>query len=150
MDDGFDKYYLYKDGSWGPFIDDELWEYSGDVSVQVWHSVNIEAKNIPINGVLKFYLQFSTSYDSAEEAHYKDINIKYIPFINGTDNYKEQIHVNFKPKIVKNGYQQDVHLDDTIKDLLKGTLFTPYGPGHVFNIKNKLCGLEIHIQRAGK
>jgi len=100
---------------------------SGGDNSNTWHNVEIASSSIPFSGLIYCYLAIATDapYNSSRETAYKDIRLEYFAFVNDTTKIIGQIHKENREVNVKNNTDVDIHIDDSPRNAIVGTLFLP-------------------------
>ena len=117
------EYYCGADGQWGIDPDKFAIQYPAGTDFNTYQSASIETKPIPYDGLLIVW--FSLQGGFIDPTLFKNLNFEYIPYMDGRSDVKRQQHATLMQGTIKNNVQEEIHLDDTLKNYAKGTLFLP-------------------------
>lgn len=91
-----------------------------DVQAYEYNSFDFpETMPLPEDGLLYVYLPAESDFMVSS------IDFKYTPFVAGQLDVKRQQHTTTMQGTIKNNIEEEVMLDDTVKNYAKGTLFLP-------------------------
>jgi len=113
--------YLGDAGEWKNVSGYTYTVVSGD-NTNTWHTVEITAKAAPISGLLYIYLGEETA-SSSDQTWYKDIQFEYKPTVNDSTIIIGHTHTDSQIPKISNRYDEEIHLDDSPRNSIQGTLF---------------------------
>jgi hypothetical protein len=119
--DGTTTRYLKNDGGWEAANGFTFTVLSGD-NTNEWHSVEIEARELPYTGLLYIYLGEQTS-SVADETWYKDLSFEYIPAVASQTKIIGHTHTNTQSLISRNANDFEIYVDDSPRNSIAGTQF---------------------------
>lgn len=129
--DGINNKYVSEtpvdNGNWVNTIGFSYVIASGDNTNQ-WHTVTIKSSQIPFDGILYCYLAqiTPTPQTTAKESIYKDIRLEVLQFVNDSSKIKGHVHKDLQLLSIKNNNELSISLDDSSRNTIAGTLFSPY------------------------
>lgn len=90
-----------------------------------WHTVEITADShpIPFDGLLYVYLEMLTLVPS-NETHFSDLRFNYTPLVNQSTKIIGHTHTDSQVLNIKNKEDEEIHIDDSPRNSIVGTLFT--------------------------
>lgn len=97
-----------------------------DVKDNDWQTASVTTTPVPVSGNLFIYLLAPYLVDpyKAPEAHFTNLQLGYIPFINGDySKYLSSYYKISKPENYVNNRDKQVYVSDSPKKLFKGSLF---------------------------
>jgi len=102
------------------------WKYSASGATTDIQSVIINPILVPISGLIYVYFpQAVLSTTPTSETSFKDIRLKYTPYINDSTLIIGQVHTQEQPPVIKNILDGTVTIDDSPRNSILGTLFQP-------------------------
>lgn len=122
-----DWYTLNPGGDWvnNPFANFAQTNETGDQTQ--WVTYSTEADSFPANGTLYLFLG-SGGVDATNEAHHKDIEITYTPYIKGSRlSVKGDYWLTSQTDVITDKLEEEVYISDAPKRILKGALWDSAG-----------------------
>lgn len=120
LNDGTNIYKLNNNGTWtltGGFT------YSiptGD-NANIYHDVNIRSNEVPVSGIINFYLDQASS--SLDQTFYKDFVFTINYFINKSSRIIGHTHTDSQSQQIKNNIDKEIYLDDSPRTSITGALY---------------------------
>lgn len=119
------------DGSRTLYADEYgIWKISPGYSYQSQNdyadftSVEVETGRLPFDGLLTVYLTLING-----ETHFNDLRFEYIAYINESTKITGQKHSTSQTLAIKNNLDVELEVDDSPRNFISGTLFTPNKTG---------------------
>jgi len=116
------EYYVSPSGEWVINNDPFPVYYPPNTDFNEWQTVSVETKPIPFDGLLTVWITYRGFGD---DSYYKNFNFEYIPYMGGRSDVKKQSHTTTMQGNIKNVVDEEIAIDDTVKNYAKGTLFLP-------------------------
>lgn len=93
---------------------------TGD-NTNVWHTLEMDSHfaPIPFDGLITVYLRTFTT----AETQYRDLRFTYIPSINDSLKVIGHTHTDTQDLLIKNKQDAEIHMDDSPRNSIVGTLF---------------------------
>lgn len=105
------------------------WNQPVPGNTNVLQRAKIDTKGVPADGLIYVYLpqmcDFSSPSSATDETHIKDLRVTYRATINESTKIIGHIHNNEQDIFIKNNDEETIHVDDTPRNSLAGTLFKP-------------------------
>jgi hypothetical protein len=123
--DGTTTYFIHNNGSWATTLG---FTYSTPAGANTldWQSVNIISNPAPIDGIVNVYLAEATpngGTPSADETLYKDLTFNITYLINNSGKIIGHTHTDSQSLEIKNNSSEDIYLDNSPRQSIKGSLY---------------------------
>ena len=124
--DGTNTYVLKSTGNWvsGSAAPNAgtIQIFTGDNS-DSWHTFDFKSNEFPVDGLLTVYLGQADLTGSPDETYYKNISLDILYSIDGNAKIKAHTHTRTQSNNIKNQSEENILIDDTRINTLKGTIF---------------------------
>jgi hypothetical protein len=117
-------YSLDDSGAWVNSPNSVFGQYNITANTTEWKTVSLQDLTIPASGTAYLLLGHGDMVVSGNEAHFKDINITYTPYLRGSIfNVKGDYHLRSQTANFPDKYEQTVLISDSPKRIIKGSMF---------------------------
>ena len=136
------EYRIATNGEWVIANDSFQWKIEAGTDFNEWQTISVETKPLPSDGLLTVWLWNRNGYSTNQE-FYKNFNFEYVPYMGGRSDVKAQAHKAELPNKIKNVIEEEIFVDQVIKNYPKGALFLGTYTNGIMDLANRWSHIGI-------